>query len=73
MIPEIAELSALAAHDVWFTWGHARSWARPDVDTERADRYADWYVAQYVPQAESMDDLPAHTSAWDLFTSEVAS
>ena len=66
-IPEIAEASALPAHDVWFTWGHARDWARPDVDQERAEAYADWYVMTYVPGATDLGDLPSHPDVWMRF------
>jgi hypothetical protein len=68
----LSATSALSRDDIAFTWGHARQWACPDLDTERADSYATWYCREYVPTAENMSDLPAHPNAWARFVSEVA-
>lgn len=55
-----------------FLTQHARDYARPDLDSGRADAYARWYLATYArwPDA-TMDDMPAHTSALAKFLDQV--
>jgi hypothetical protein len=59
----------LSPEDLAFVHQHAREYARPDIDSERASAYADWYTAEFTPYAESLDDLPPHSSdhAWQRF------
>jgi len=63
----------LTREDREFLYGHARAYARPDVDPARADAYAAWYVARYAADpATTWEDLPAHPSAWLHFAGERA-
>lgn len=63
----------LTREDREFLHGHARAYARPDLDPARADAYAAWYTARYATDPDATwDDLPAHPSAWLHFTGERA-
>ena len=59
----------MTAADRNFVFGHARDYARPDLDQARADAYARWYVQRYGP-GETMDDLPSHDYAYHRFMNE---
>jgi hypothetical protein len=58
---------SLPADDAAFARQHARDYARPDINPERADAYAEWYAARYLPDAETLGDLPGHDTAWPRF------
>ena len=63
-------MEPMTAADRNFVFGHARDYARPDLDQARADAYARWYMERYAGPGETMDDLPAHTYAWPRFLND---
>lgn len=58
----------LSASDYAFLRNHARDYACSD---ERADAYADWYLARYAEGADTLADVPDHPSAWHEFLSSL--
>lgn len=58
--------AGLSADDLDFVYRHALEYARPDLDEERATRYAEWYLERY-GDADTMEDLPAHSHVWPQF------
>lgn len=46
---------------------HAYEFAGGDRSPHVATTYADWYAGQYLPGADSLNDLPDHPTAWLRF------
>jgi hypothetical protein len=61
--------TALTDDDRLFLIGHARDYARPDINPERAAAYAKWYMATYAGDpGVTWDDLPSsHEFTWPRF------
>jgi hypothetical protein len=58
----------LPPEDAQFAYGHAVRFAAPaDGPDERAFAYAAWFDATYIRNAETLEDLPSHRTAWDRF------
>ena len=69
--PEDYPPEPMTDEDRDFLRGHARDYARPELDADRAEAYATWYVARYASQPDTvMTELPAHTYAWPLFLAQ---
>ena len=66
-MPAPAPRPELTPADVEFLYGHARAYAGPNADPDRADAYARWYLDQYVRDAATMEDMPAHPHVWPRF------
>lgn len=62
--------AAMTPADLEFLRGHARDYAGPGLDADRAGRYADWYLAQFAIPGASMDDMPAHPHVWGRFLAQ---
>jgi hypothetical protein len=60
----------MTAADRTFVFGHARDYARPDLDQDRADAYARWYMERYAGPGVAMDELPSHDHAYHRFMNE---
>jgi len=56
---------AVDAIDYRPVWQHASAWG--------GITYADWFCHTYLEQAQSLTDLPTHSSAWHRFQVESAS
>jgi hypothetical protein len=65
--PADTETTGLTDGEQAFVRKHAAAWARTDAQRERATAYAAWYFDQFVPAAQTMNDLPAHHHVWGQF------
>jgi hypothetical protein len=67
---EMSAGETMTAEDREYAWQHAASWAQGSVLgslTDEAAAYAGWYYREYVTDAGSLADLPAHSLVWQRY------